>query len=135
MKVEAGRTVAPFWQVPYARVYAVCGRHVEAGLLAQDRDGAGRQRRVMRLTETGRTDLGDWLADTTVVPVGARERGMLKLWFGAEPRLRAPAQVRAHQRTFTEYESLAKLAGEHLAPEHRYALEFGIRYERMMVGL
>ncbi|MFC0039666.1 helix-turn-helix transcriptional regulator [Actinomadura rayongensis] len=135
VKVEAGRTVAPFWQVPHAQVYALCDRLVEAGLLEQEQEGKGRQRRVMRLTDAGRDALREWLADTVVTPVEARERGMLKMWLGGSPREHAPAQIAAHGRTLAEYEELARLVGDQLTPGQRHALEFGIRYERMMVGL
>ncbi|WP_018653931.1 PadR family transcriptional regulator [Actinomadura flavalba] len=135
VKVEAGRTIAPFWQVPHAQVYAVCDRLVEAGLLEREQAGGGRQRRVMRLTDEGRAALREWLEDTVVVPVEARERGMLKMWLGGDPREHAPAQVEAHGRTLAEYEELSRLVGDHLTPGQRHALEFGIRYERMMTEL
>lgn len=40
--VEAGRTVAPFWSVPHAQVYAQCDRLLAAGLLTQVRQESGR---------------------------------------------------------------------------------------------
>ncbi|GGJ19966.1 PadR family transcriptional regulator [Streptomyces brasiliensis] len=134
VKVEAGRTVAPFWQVPHAQVYAQCDRLLAAGLLSEVRQSGGRGRRVMRLTDAGRKALREWLDDDTFVPVEARERGILKLWFGAEPGVVAPAQVREHRRTLNEYEALAEEVGGLLTTGQRQALEFGIRYERMMVG-
>ncbi|MGD1223480.1 PadR family transcriptional regulator [Streptomyces krungchingensis] len=133
VKGEAARTVAPFWSVPHAQVYAQCERLLEAGLLAQVRQEAGRNRRVLALTEDGRTALRTWLDDPAFVPVEARERGILKLWFGSRPDVLAPAQVSEHEKTLSEYEELAGGVGELLTPGQREALEFGIRYERMMV--
>lgn len=132
VKVEAGRTVAPFWSVPHAQVYAQCDRLLAAGLLAEVRRESGRGRRVLTLTDRGRRVLRDWLADPEFVPVEARERGILKLWFGARPDRIAPAQLAEHRRTLDEYEELAGAVGELLTPGQREALEFGIRYERMM---
>ncbi|GAB3655342.1 hypothetical protein GCM10027589_14470 [Actinocorallia lasiicapitis] len=135
VKREAARTVAPFWQVPHAQVYAVCDRLVEAGLLEQERTGSGRQRRVMRLTEAGRAALRRWLDDTVAIPVEAREQGILKMWLGGDPAEHAPAQVEVHSRTLAEYEELSRRIGDLLTPGQRHALEFGIRYERMMTDL
>ncbi len=133
VKVEAARTVAPFWSVPHAQVYAQCDRLLAAGLLSEVRQEGGRHRRVMRLTGRGGTALREWLADPEFVPVEARERGILKLWFGARPEIVAPVQATEHRRTLNEYEELAESVGEQLARGEREALEFGIRYERMMV--
>ncbi len=133
VKVEAARTVAPFWSMPHAQVYAQCDRLVAAGLLSEVRQPGGRNRRLMRLTEAGRKALADWLADPAFVPVEARERGILKLWFGARPEVLAPVQLTEHHRTLAEYEELAGSVGELLTRGQREALEFGIRYERMMV--
>ncbi|MEZ0064631.1 PadR family transcriptional regulator AphA [Streptacidiphilus sp. MAP12-20] len=133
VKVEAGRTVAPFWAMPHAQVYAQCDRLVEAGLLAEARQAGGRNRRLMRLTEAGSAALAEWLGDPAFVPVEARERGILKLWFGARGEVLAPVQLGEHERTLAEYESLAGSVGELLSRGQREALEFGIRYERMML--
>lgn len=46
VKVEAARTVAPFWPVPHAQVYARCDRMLEAGLSRQVRQESGRNRRA-----------------------------------------------------------------------------------------
>ncbi|MFF7333889.1 PadR family transcriptional regulator [Streptomyces sp. NPDC090306] len=133
VKVEAARTVAPFWSVPHAQVYAQCERLLEAGLLRQVRQESGRGRRVLALTDEGRAALGGWLDDPEFVPVEARERGILKLWFGGRPERLAPSQLGEHERTLREYRELADEVGELLTPGQREALEFGIRYETMMV--
>ncbi|MGF0175846.1 PadR family transcriptional regulator [Streptomyces sp. Marseille-Q5077] len=64
VKGEAARTVAPFWSVPHAQVYAQCDRLLEAGLLSLVRQESGRNRRVLALTEQGRAALQEWLADS-----------------------------------------------------------------------
>jgi DNA-binding PadR family transcriptional regulator len=133
VKIEAARTVAPFWAVPHAQVYAQCDRLLAAGLLSEVRQEGGRNRRVMRLTEAGDKALAGWLADSAFVPVEARERGILKLWFGARPEVHAPTQIEEHERSLADYEGLAKSVGELITRGQREALEFGIRYERMMV--
>ncbi|GAA4882255.1 PadR family transcriptional regulator [Kitasatospora terrestris] len=133
VKVEAAATVAPFWSIPHAQVYAQCDRLVEAGLLHEVRREGGRNRRLLRLTDRGREVLGEWLADPDFVPVEAREHAILRLWFGARPQELAPAQLSGHRRILAEYEGLAESVGELLTPGQREALEFGIRYERMML--
>ncbi|MFI8962435.1 PadR family transcriptional regulator [Streptomyces sp. NPDC053493] len=133
VKVEAARTVAPFWSMPHAQVYAQCDRLLEAGLLAEVRREGGRGRRLLRVTEEGSRALRGWLEDPAFVPVEARERSILKLWFGASPGVHAPVQIAEHGRTLEEYEGLAATVGELLTRGQREALEFGIRYERMMV--
>lgn len=133
VKGEAARTVAPFWSVPHAQVYAQCDRLLEGGLLAAVRQESGRNRRVLTLTDKGRAALRDWLEDAEFVPVEARERGILKLWFGGRPEVLAPVQLDEHRATLRSYEQLADEVGELLTPGQREALEFGIRYERMMV--
>ncbi|MGW3818198.1 PadR family transcriptional regulator [Streptomyces sp. NPDC005046] len=92
VKGEAARTVAPFWSVPHAQVYAQCDRLLEAGLLSQVRQESGRDRRVLTLTDQGRAALRGWLDDPAFVPVEARERGILKLWFGGRPELLGPVR-------------------------------------------
>jgi DNA-binding PadR family transcriptional regulator len=133
VKVEAARTVAPFWSVPHAQVYAQCDRLLDAGLLSQVRQESGRNRRVLMLTDQGRAALRGWLEDPAFVPVEARERGILKLWFGGRPELLGPVQLDEHHRTLGDYEELAESVGELLTRGQRDALEFGIRYERMMI--
>ncbi|WP_329242595.1 PadR family transcriptional regulator [Streptomyces sp. NBC_01478] len=133
VKTEAARTVAPFWSMPHAQVYAQCDRLLEAGLLSQVRRESGRNRRVLTLTGQGRAVLRGWLDDPEFVPVEARERGILKLWFGGRPDVLAPAQLGEHEKTLRGYEELADGVGGLLAPGQREALEFGIRYERMMI--
>ncbi|MGG2461057.1 PadR family transcriptional regulator [Streptomyces sp. RGM 3693] len=133
IKGAAASTVAPFWSMPHAQVYAQCDRLVAAGLLSESRQAGGRNRRLLKLTPAGRAALQEWLADSTFVPVEARERGILKLWFGGRPEVHSPVQLEAHHRTLAEYEELAEEVGELLTRGQREALEFGIRYERMMI--
>ncbi|MBD0708197.1 MULTISPECIES: helix-turn-helix transcriptional regulator [unclassified Streptomyces] len=133
VKVEAARTATPFRVMPHAQVYAQCDRLLEAGLLSEVRQCGGRNRRLMRLTEQGGDVLRGWLADPAFVPVEAREGGILKLWFGASPHIHAPVQIEEHRRTLGAYEALAGETGTRLSRGQREALEFGIRYERMMV--
>ncbi len=46
VKVEAVRTVAPFWAMPHAQVYAQCDRLAQAGLLSEVRQPGGRRWRT-----------------------------------------------------------------------------------------
>ncbi|TVZ82311.1 PadR family transcriptional regulator [Streptomyces sp. BK340] len=80
--------------MPHAQVYAQCERLLAAGLLAQVRQESGRNRRVLTLTDGGRRALRQWLSDRGFVPVEARERGILKLWFGSARSCSYPSNSR-----------------------------------------
>ncbi|WP_345284615.1 hypothetical protein [Streptomyces gulbargensis] len=88
----------------------------------------------MRLTEAGATALRGRLADPAFVPVEARERGILKLWFGPSRRVHAPVRIEEHRRAPGDYEELTDSVGEMLTRGRPEALEFGIRYERKTGG-
>ncbi|WP_370415578.1 hypothetical protein [Streptomyces fradiae] len=107
---------------------------VVVGVLQLRAVRAGRRGSVRaREGEAGGRALRGWLDDPAFVPVEARERGILKLWFGARPGVHAPVQIAEHTGTLEEYEQLAASVGELLTRGQREALEFGIRCERMMV--
>jgi DNA-binding PadR family transcriptional regulator len=75
VKVQAARTVVPFWSMPHAQVYAQCDRLVEAGLLSEVRQTGGRNRRLLRLTVAGEAALQEWLADPVADERATARRG------------------------------------------------------------
>ena len=117
VKIEAARTVAPFWSVPHAQVYAQCDRLLAAGLLSQVRQESGRNRRVLKLTGQGGAALPELARRPGVRAGRGRERGILKLWFGGPAgRARPGATRRARRGRWPDYEELAESVGEVLTP-------------------
>src|SRR6266576_3079514 len=63
MKRLANMSVGYFWTFPHSQLYAEPDRLVKLGLLHEDREEGGRRRRVYSVTDAGREELGDWLAE------------------------------------------------------------------------
>lgn len=121
-----------FWTVPHTQIYTECGRLAEAGMLSEERESAGRRRRIYRLTDDGRAALREWREDATGSLYELRDPATLKLFFGADPKPLASEQVEAHRRRLAEYEEL--LVGLDQAPDGwRLALELGIGHEREFI--
>jgi len=82
-------SIANFWSESYGQIYPML-RQLEAEGLAscrRDRTGGGRPRNVYSITEAGRVQLREWLAQPTAPPPSRNEE-LLKLFFG---RLADPA--------------------------------------------
>ena len=58
----------------------------QAGLLDEQREQTGRRRRIYRLTEAGRAELERWRQDPEFAGFDLRDVGLVKLFFGADPR-------------------------------------------------
>ena len=121
-----------FWSVPHTQIYSECARLAEAGLLDEEREEGGRRRRVYRLTADGQSELDDWRREPPAGMPELRDPGLLKLFFGADPRELATAQVEAHSERLREYEELRRRA-EEMPEGMRLALESGIGHEREFV--
>ena len=129
LKALAQVSTVNFWTVPHTQIYTECARLAEHGLLSEERESAGRRRRIYRLTDAGREALERWRSEPAGGLYELRDVATLKLFFGADPRELAAEQVRVHAERLQEYEQL--LAGLQDAPEGwRLALELGIGHER-----
>jgi len=131
-------SVGAFWSFPRSQLYREPARLVAAGLVAEQREQAGRRRRTLTLTDDGRSALQDWLA----TPVGAlteiRDLGLLKLFFGGEAAspqdvaAGARAQSASHRRQLAVYEELSAHAG---MERHQAAtLRLGTAYEQSAIA-
>jgi DNA-binding PadR family transcriptional regulator len=124
-----------FWSVQHAQLYSETERLAGMGLLAERREEGGRRRRMYSLTDAGRRALREWLATPTRELTELRDLGLLKIFFGADPRLIAAEQLEAHREKLAEYEALAKLlssaggVGEGAA----LTLDAGLGHEREYV--
>lgn len=130
-------SVGHFWSFPHTQLYTEPARLVGMGLLDEEREPAGRRRRMLAVTDEGKAALRAWLADATGESTQIRDLALLKLFFGGlggseNVVALAQAQVRAHQAKLAGYERLDRqLAGSPEALAHpRATLRMGLLYER-----
>jgi PadR family transcriptional regulator AphA len=124
--------VGNFWSLNHAQLYAEPDRLADAGYLTIDRESGGRRRKVYELTDTGRDALAEWVGTPTEEFTDLRDPGLLKLFFGADPKALAEAQLRIHTERLAQYEQLhSQSEGWREGP--RLALESGIGHEREWV--
>jgi PadR family transcriptional regulator AphA len=133
LKQFARISVFNFWSVPHTQVYSECARLAEAGLLDEDREEGGRRRRVYRLTADGQSELEDWRREPASGVFELRDPGLLKIFFGADPREVAKVQLDRHQRQLDDYEALHRAGAEEMTEGMRLALESGMGHEREFV--
>jgi PadR family transcriptional regulator, regulatory protein AphA len=129
LKQLAALSTVNFWTVPHTQIYTECSRLADAGLLTEEREQTGRRRRIYRLTPAGAAALEDWRRDPSSERFELRDVATLKLFFGADPKALAAAQVRAHTRRLEGYEELHDTL-EQAPPGWRRALAAGIGHER-----
>ncbi|HEY1834163.1 MAG TPA: PadR family transcriptional regulator [Solirubrobacteraceae bacterium] len=132
LKQMAAISTTNFWSVPHTQIYTECSRLAEAGLLSEEREQTGRRRRIYRLTEAGGRALERWRSDPSPQGFELRDVATLKLFFGADPKLLAESQVRAHTTRLENYEQI-HAAGAGSPPGWRRALEAGIGHEREFI--
>ncbi|HEX8206516.1 MAG TPA: PadR family transcriptional regulator [Solirubrobacteraceae bacterium] len=131
LKAFAAQSVGNFWTIQHAQLYTECERLAKAGLLAEEREKAGRRRKTYRLTSAGRKALEAWRSTPTTDIGELRSPGLLQLFFGADPAPLARAQIEAHREKLAEYEALHGAAKDWLPDGQRLALESGIAHERL----
>jgi PadR family transcriptional regulator AphA len=134
LKQFVARSVGNFWSVPHSQLYSEPERLARAGLLAERREEEGRRRRLFSLTDAGREALSAWRAERSEDPLPElRDPGLLRLFFGADPRELAAVRVEAHRAKLSEYEDLLASGPVEAPRGPRLALEAGIRHEREWV--
>jgi DNA-binding PadR family transcriptional regulator len=133
LKGIVAASLGNFWSVQHAQLYSETARLAKDGFLSERREEQGRRRKLYALTDAGRRALDGWRAEPTGELYELRDIGLLKLFFGADPKTIAPEQLEAHRAKLAEYESMRDEA-EGLAPAGpRLALENGIEHERVYV--
>jgi DNA-binding PadR family transcriptional regulator len=133
LKQTVAASVGNFWSIPHAQFYTEPERLARGGHVSERRESGGRRRRHYKLTKRGRAALDDWRATPTEDFTELRDPGLLKLYFGANPRPLARLQLQAHRRKLAEYE---ELIAQDTGTEPRgpwLALESGIAHEREWV--
>jgi len=133
MKQGAAASVGGFWTLQHAQFYTEPERLAAAGLLEEKRERGGRRRKLYKLTTAGAKALERWRAEPTAELTELRDPGLLKLFFGADPRPLAEVQVEAHRSKLAEYEEL-RAADPGDGPRGPWlALDAGIAHAREWV--
>jgi DNA-binding PadR family transcriptional regulator len=141
-------TLGNFWSFPHTLLYSEPNRLAGLGLVVEERESAGRRRRVFAITAVGRAALTAWLDTPADQPTELRDPGLLQLFFGdlasAESRLRlAEQQLAIHQAKLAVYREDLRLErqvvgsgrGQRTVEHWRgETLPMGIRYEGAAVG-
>jgi PadR family transcriptional regulator AphA len=134
LKRAVSMGVGQFWSLPHTQLYAECGRLAEGGLLSERREEGGRRRRIYRLTKSGEQELDRWRSEPTSDLYELRDAGLLKLFFGADPKRLAPQQLAAHEGRLREYEAQLEECRRMKAPPGTiHAIEAGVGHEREYV--
>src|SRR5436853_5892065 len=105
LKQAVAAGLGNFWSFNHAQLYSEPGRLAAAGLLDEEVETTGRRRKTYRLTAEGRAALDVWLAEPEAEFTELRDRGLLKLFLGADPKALAPAQLELHEAKLAQYES------------------------------
>ena len=134
LKTRVAGTVGNFWSVPHSALYAEPERLARQGLVEERREEGGRRRRVFSITEAGRGALDAWRAEPTSEPAELRDPALLKLFFGADPRRMAAAQLPAQRERLARYEEIRAL-DDGSGPRGPFiALDAGIRHVREWIA-
>ncbi len=132
LKQMVAASVGHFFTIPHSQLYSEPERLARAGYLSERRERGGRRRKHYALTQVGREALGAWLSTPAEREWELRDPGLVKLFFGADPKNLARQQLETHERRLERYRQMQ--AEAETAPEGpRLALEAGIGHEREYV--
>jgi PadR family transcriptional regulator AphA len=134
LKQTVAASVGNFWSVPHAQFYTEPERLARGGYVSERRESGGRRKRHYKLTKRGRAALEQWRATPTEEFTELRDPGLLKLFFGADPRPLADLQLQAHRRKLAEYEALIAQDTGTGPRGPWFALESGIGHEREWIA-
>jgi PadR family transcriptional regulator AphA len=134
LKQAVAESVGNFWTLQHAQLYSEPERLAKAGYLTERRERGGRRRKLYTITPKGRRALDDWRAEPTDAILELRAPALLKLFFGADPKVLAPIQVEAHRRKLAEYEQIRDTMPDSIPRGPRLALDAGIDAERHQIA-
>ena len=134
LKQMVAGSVGYFWTLHHAQLYTEPERLAEAGYVSETREETGRRRKHYSLTPKGRAALDGWRSEPTGELAELREPAVLKLFFGADPKHLAAAQLDANRRRLAEYEAIRDSMPDDAPSGPRRALEMGIRVERAAIA-
>jgi DNA-binding PadR family transcriptional regulator len=133
LKQLVASSVGYFWTLQHAQLYTEPERLAAAGYVTETREDTGRRRKLYAITDRGRAALDEWRAETTADLGELREPAVLKLFFGADSKRLAAAQVEANRARLAEYEAIRDAMPADVPPGPRQALEMGIRVEQAAI--
>jgi DNA-binding PadR family transcriptional regulator len=133
LKQMAAGALGELWALRHAQLYAESERLAREGFLREEREEGGRRRKHYELAERGHQALHDWLREPTSELTELRDPGLLRLFFGADPRTVAPAQATAHAEKLAQYEERLESLTEEAPLGVRLGLEAGVAHEREWV--
>lgn len=139
LKRAVGKSLGYFWPFPHAQLYREPARLVAAGLLAEEQEKGGRNRRVYTITDTGKQALHAWLREPVHKIQELRDLAQLKLFFSEvmttdELVTLAREQILLHQARLAEYEMMEQRYHPIPALSHRLApLDMGLLLERASI--
>jgi DNA-binding PadR family transcriptional regulator len=134
LKQLVAGSVGYFWSLQHAQLYTEPARLAEAGYVTEKREETGRRRKLYAITDRGRSVLDEWRTESTSGLAELREPALLKLFFGADPKALAAAQIPANRARLAEYEGIRDSMPDDVPPGPRQALEMGIRFERAAIA-
>jgi len=133
-------SIGHFWPFPHTQLYAEPERLAAAGLLEEAREEGGRRRRHYTITDAGRSQLEEWLAEPVTSPTEIRDLGVLKLFFSelSEPDdivALAHEQAAAHRAKLVIYDGIRERFTDRPDLAMRLlSLELGMRLARAAVS-
>jgi PadR family transcriptional regulator, regulatory protein AphA len=131
LKQVAQLSTTHFWTIPHSQLYAECERLAKEGLLSEEREEAGRRRRIYRVTQAGLEALEKWRAGPGEARSEVRDLGILKLFLGADPAMLAKAYLPKYEANLLRYEELRNASGGIEVPRGPWlALDAGIGHMR-----
>ena len=147
LKRHVAATIGHFWTFPHALLYKEPPRLAELGLLTEEREAAGRRRRLFSITDHGRAAIQAWLAKPSQDSTELRDAGLLQLFFADlgssdDRRALAIAQLAIHRAALARYENDRRAEGMLDGPEpavrtvehwRGVTLPMGVLYERAAV--
>jgi DNA-binding PadR family transcriptional regulator len=141
LKRRVADSVGYVWSFPHAQLYTEPARLAAAGLLKEQREKGGRNRRHFTITASGHAALHEWLAQPSQrEPRELRDPGLLRLFFadllsGAEIAELAREQEAAHRKTLALLEADASKFGAAAERSASFGpLRMGLIYERAALG-
>jgi PadR family transcriptional regulator AphA len=143
LKRRVADSVGYVWSFPHAQLYTEPARLAEAGLLKEQREKGGRNRRRFTITAAGHAALHKWLSQPgspREEPRELRDPGLLRLFFadllsGTEVAELARAQESAHRSRLALLQADASRFGA--VAEHGATfgpLRMGLIYERAAIS-
>jgi len=110
LKRQVAATIGHIWRFPHALLYKEPARLAALGLLSEERELAGRRRRLFTITPAGREAMRIWLGRPAQHPTELRDLALLQLLFSdlettAVTRALADEQLALHRRRLDSYET------------------------------